>query len=742
MTPVRFSVWLTVVILTASLSGARAQESGGSVPGRTDPTASFPVDWGADLSMLDATSRIDVAHEVTPAGHDDAWYFDVVLSGTVPEVAAGEALEDQRLVTSFLFGVVSLALPEPDAWVAYDDVTLSAFDARSGSWVVLRDMYEHAAQNELRDGLVRLGAKVGFDVMSLFVPAVAWANLLLLVPRVVDEFVGEELDASQLTPSARAFRDPNVHRVVQRPWRLHPGAIDAWDMLAQANGTLPLRVRIPVHGLARDDVASVRSFVAFTSEHSRFAPVQRGNAITGTTAAPEPSQVFSHPEGMGSVSALQVRTLEHDSFSLKTDRDVGASDSGSSEWVRRAIEERESPPEPGDAFGVEATFEGEPGRAWLTRLSYATRVHAAAEANGGRMRIHATIEGGAFERSDGGTYQPGSRAWSLDYLEGVAYVAMPNVEGLLVDYDGIVLEAYDFEAGRWDLIEDNYVRPDAFEPGEATEELGLAVVEKVIAAGFDEAAGRVFGYSVDVLALIETVLEEGEEVGVVRAPEGRAFRDPNAYRLVARPWRITSRTAGFTSSDLGYAYRDPRHADTASMRLRVTVPVSGLPVNALGDVRVYVAANEAQRTWRATGSVDVQTNEPVLQVVATKPRLLTTPPLVPLATERSDGDEDAEKADEAPSATSATERASLTLVVTPSLGSPFSLAKDDLVVTLEGPERRTVVETDVGTAFPVTLVVDELTPGTYRVRAEHGSSSLERTIDVKGGTLDFEMVMP
>lgn len=728
-----------------------AQASGVPMPGIDTPSASFGVDWGADLFMLDAASTVGVAHTVASAGREDAWYFDVVLSGTAPTRVMNEAPEGERLVTAFPFGVVSLALPEPDAWVAYEDITLSAFDARSGTWVEVRDTYALDEPNELRDGLIQLGVKIGIDAMSLFVPPVAWANLLLLVPRIADELVGEEIDASTLTPTESAFRDPNVHRVVQRPWRLDPDAVDAWGVLGVQSGTLPLRVRIPVYGLHRDEVVEVRSFVAFTSEHSRFVPEVRGNRITGTAAALEPSLVFPRPDGTGSASALQVRTVADDAFVPVARSDETRTDVA---WVDEAIAERTAPPAAGEAFGVEAAFVGEPGRPWLTRLSYDTRIHTTAEVDADRSRLYATITGGTFTRSDGSAYRPSSSAWSLDYLEGVAYVAVPNVDDLVVAYDEITLEAFNFDTGSWDVLADDYTRPERVQPGPATRELGTAAVEKVIDAGFGSAAGRTFGYSVDILRLVGGVLDEGEDIGVLRAPDGRAFHDPNAYRVVARPWRISAQTPGFTNAELGYPYRDPRQVDTASMRLRVAIPVRGLREEALSDVRVYVAAIESQRVWRPTGSTDVRTNEAVLEVTASRPKLLTTPPLVPERTARSDGDEDGDRdadhrdaddgqgTDETPSPASSTAPARLTLVVIPSLGNPFSLAQHDLVVTLEGPERRVVVEEDVATAFPVTLVIDDLTAGLYTVRAEHGRSSLERTIDVRGDTLDFEMVMP
>jgi hypothetical protein len=96
----------------------------------------------------------------------------------------------------------------------------------------------------------------------------------------------------------------------------------------------------------------------------------------------------------------------------------------------------------------------------------------------------------------------------------------------------------------------------------------------------------------------------------------------------------------------------------------------------------------------------------------------------------------------APPPVAAEPRASLTVVVIPSLMSALSLSRSDLVVTLEGPERHQSVHPSVPAAYPVTVVFDDIAPGTYLVRAEHGRSRLQREIVVRGATLQVDFVMP
>ena len=93
-------------------------------------------------------------------------------------------------------------------------------------------------------------------------------------------------------------------------------------------------------------------------------------------------------------------------------------------------------------------------------------------------------------------------------------------------------------------------------------------------------------------------------------------------------------------------------------------------------------------------------------------------------------------------AVTAAPRASLTVVVIPSLASALSLSRSDLVVTLEGPERHERVYPSVAPAYPVTVVFDDIAAGTYTVRAEHGRSRLQREIVVRGDTLQVDFVMP
>jgi len=96
----------------------------------------------------------------------------------------------------------------------------------------------------------------------------------------------------------------------------------------------------------------------------------------------------------------------------------------------------------------------------------------------------------------------------------------------------------------------------------------------------------------------------------------------------------------------------------------------------------------------------------------------------------------------APPPVAAAPRASLTVVVIPSLMSALSLARSDLVVTLEGPERHQSVQPSVPAAYPVTVAFDDIAPGTYLVSAEHGRSRLQREIVVRGATLQVDFVMP
>jgi hypothetical protein len=96
----------------------------------------------------------------------------------------------------------------------------------------------------------------------------------------------------------------------------------------------------------------------------------------------------------------------------------------------------------------------------------------------------------------------------------------------------------------------------------------------------------------------------------------------------------------------------------------------------------------------------------------------------------------------APPPVAAGPRGSLTIVVIPSLTGALSLARSDLVVTLEGPERLESVHPSVPAAYPVTVVFDDIAPGTYLVSAEHGRSRLQREVEVRGATLQVDFVMP
>ena len=78
----------------------------------------------------------------------------------------------------------------------------------------------------------------------------------------------------------------------------------------------------------------------------------------------------------------------------------------------------------------------------------------------------------------------------------------------------------------------------------------------------------------------------------------------------------------------------------------------------------------------------------------------------------------------------------------PSIMSALSLARAELVVVLAGPERHQQIIPDVAAAFPVTVVFDDIAPGTYTVSAHHGRSRLQREIAVRGQTLQVDFVMP
>jgi len=116
-------------------------------------------------------------------------------------------------------------------------------------------------------------------------------------------------------------------------------------------------------------------------------------------------------------------------------------------------------------------------------------------------------------------------------------------------------------------------------------------------------------------------------------------------------------------------------------------------------------------------------------------------PLIGTLAERSDELEPPAE-DTSSQASSATPRASLTIVVIPSIMSALSLARSELVVVLEGPERHQQIIPDVAPAFPVTVVFDDIAPGTYTVSAHHGGSRLQREIAVRGQTLQVDFVMP
>jgi hypothetical protein len=151
---------------------------------------------------------------------------------------------------------------------------------------------------------------------------------------------------------------------------------------------------------------------------------------------------------------------------------------------------------------------------------------------------------------------------------------------------------------------------------------------------------------------------------------------------------------------------------------------------------IHDAGTEASRVRSVVDSVADRLDEDTFDGL----RRLSEPVIGTLA-ERSGGPGPATEAASQP-VPSVASRSSLTIVVIPSIMSALSLARAELVVVIEGPERHQRIIPDVAPAFPVTVVFDDIPAGTYSVSAQHGASRLRREIAVQGQTLQVDFVMP
>jgi hypothetical protein len=582
--------------------------------------ARFLVDWGRfdsgpapgvpqAVGFEGIVSETGVSLTYAPVGGTGSWMIDVVVSAVHPK--APSIADDVALVSVFPLGVVSLAVPEP-VWVGADGIVLEVFDARTGSWIPVQDSYRRPGAEALLWDWVD-GAFLAVDVLSLAVPKLQLLKLLLMLPRVMEEYKEAEweaaLDPARVLPGEGAFFDPNAFRVVQVPWRFDgserylgatpeggPAAPDGtgpWSRLPDEGGVVPVRVRVPVTGASEEAIAAVRAFVVVTEEHSIYAPTPFRSPLTATTAAPLPlpSRVIARSPERASISRYALRVVEERGLRrVPTPGDVAGGVRGPT-WPDPVAGD---PPADTVAFGRVAVGS-------VSGASYESAAGFAVEVVGsGAAAFALTLEAEA-----GPQFSSFATGYTVSFDDGVAYLAVPNVPGLRVGYDDVSIEAFDFVSDTWGVVANAYEGP--------ARSAAPTAASRAVAVAWDvmigEALSAMGGHGV---ARSLVAINIAKELGALRqgaadtllveapivVPADPAFYDPNRYRLVEIPWTLSRLMPRGDSGDPGvFLHADPRDPARGGMRLRIVVPVEGLPRERIADVRAFVSSVERVAAW-------------------------------------------------------------------------------------------------------------------------------------------------
>jgi len=504
---------------------------------------------------------------------------------------------------------------------------VSLFDGVAGGWVgVLDGLSRPGAGSALGEWVD--AAFVGIDVVSLKFPVAQLLKFALLMPDVVGELDEKRwlasFDASAVVPEGAAFVDPNAFRVVQVPWRfdgLEGAALGErvvgdersrlwpWGGVVRDGGVVPVRVRVPVMGLSEGSMAGVRVAVAVTEEHSIVVePGAARSPLTGTAAAPiaRAPRFLVVPVGWESVSGYAVRGVTLGvgrGERVESPLDVG--------WVERLEGVRALPLRPDFAGASSFVFEGSVPYTGWSALGYESSVFMGVEREGsGSWVFSMGVEASLPVREDGRAFSDGQRSFTLDHRDGVALLALPNVPGLRVDYDAVVVEGFDRVAGRWEELPNAYAGPAR---SAALDRVGLVAAEMLAGAAFGALAGErvalassLAGIVVDVAGLSGLVEPEVvEESGGLPLPVDSAFVDANRFRLVQVPWEVGLTVPGWGAfAEDALRFVNPYRQEEGVLRLRVRVPVEGLSEADVGDVRGFVAAVERVVRWEAVGWSD------------------------------------------------------------------------------------------------------------------------------------------
>jgi len=583
------------------------------------------VDWGAFEAMLPTVrgfagtvSETGVTATFAPAETPGAWFVDVVVSG-IP-AAGPSADQDVRLVSVFPVGVVSVALPEPDAWVDYEGVTVSLFEPVEQRWIAVQDGLSRPGAESVLGAWVD-AAFVAIDAVSLTLPKVQLLKLALLLPEVAIEHDEARwltsFDAASVVPSEQPFLDPNTNRVVQVPWRFDglEGAALAervwgddrtvqwpWGTALQDDGLAPVRVRVPVMGLSEATMADVRVSVAVTEEHTIFARPGPRSPLTGTAASPiaRPPRFLVQPVGWESVSGYTLRAVTSGLRRVATDE--GAPDAT---WGERLERSRQLPLRPDFAGAESFSFDGSTGGIGTARLRYESSVSLALERAGPISWVFVLgVEASVPTRTDGRNFVDGRRSYTLDHRDGVAYLALPNVPGLEVDYDAVAVEAFDQEVGRWEVVPNHYAGPTRRAAWDRMEQVAWGLV---LGHAFEALAGqgvartvKAVGIVADVAGLVGPLEPASAPDLALPLPIDSAFYDPNRFRVVELPWEVGVMEPGWhTVPDDMLRFVNPYDHERGALRLRVRVPVRGLTTAEVADARGFVAAVERVVRWDA-----------------------------------------------------------------------------------------------------------------------------------------------
>ena len=587
----------------------------------------YRVDWGRFRELhptvrgfAGVTSETGITATFADAGSDGAWFVDVVVTGTPASDA--HATDDVRLVSVFPVGVVSVALPEPDAWVDYGGITVSLYEPAGERWIAVRDSSSRPGAESMLGAWID-AAFVAVDLVSLAVPKAQLLKLALLLPEVAIERDEARwltaFDASTVVPEHEAFHDPNVHRLVQVPWRFDglegfAATERVWGDERSArwpcgralldDGLVPVRVRIPVLGLSETAMRDVLVSVALTEEHSIVAQLGARNPLSGTTASPiaRPPRFLSLPDGWTSVSAYALRTV-----TTAVRRLDGADEGVDDGWVARLEAARQRPLRPDFAGAAGFSFDGSTADTTVPRVRYDSSVSMALEPAGTDtwafvLGIEATVP----THVDGRPFTDGRRGYTLDHRDGVAYLALPNVVGLEIDYDAVAMEAFDHEGGEWVAVPNLYSGPTR---RGAWDRVAHTAWDMVLGEAFEAIAGQGIARTVTVVGIVADVaglaglLEPSSEPGMMLPlPVDSAFYDPNRFRVVQVPWQVGVMDPGWHSvrEDM-LRFVSPYDHERGTLRLRLRIPVSGLTPAQVEEARGFIAAVERVLRWDAVG---------------------------------------------------------------------------------------------------------------------------------------------